>query len=288
MHAQWLQNREREGRIRPRNSRLSGTALVLSRPGCEPEWTLLFLVVAVHAKKAPKRGPMKILSALAVKEVVEPAAQAFTQETGETFETFFAPVGTLASKISDGATGDIAILIPAALEKLQQQNILTGRFDLGQVGIGVGIKAGAGKPDLSTPEAFKQALLNARSIALTDPAVGATAGIYLAGLFERMGITETVRPKVLWQQNGFDGALAVAEGAAEIGLTQISELVGVKGVEVAGPLPLPLQLVTTYCAGIFTASKAQDSARAFIDKLLSPALHARWKAAGFELPSEAP
>jgi molybdate transport system substrate-binding protein len=227
---------------------------------------------------------MKILGALAVKEVVEPEARAFSQEIGETVDNFFAPVGTLARKISDGATCDIAILIPAALEKLQQQKILTGRFDLGQVGIGVGIKAGARKPDLSTPEAFKQALLNARSIALTDPAVGATAGIYLAGLFERMGITETVRPKVLWQKNGFDGALAVAEGAAEIGLTQISELVGVKGVEVAGPLPLPLQLVTTYCAGVFTASKAQEKARAFIDRLLSPALAPKWKEAGFDRP----
>jgi len=228
---------------------------------------------------------MKIFSALAVKEVVEPAARVFTEETGESFDTIFAPVGTLASKISEGAPGDIAILIPAALEKLQQQKILRGRFDLGQVGIGVGIKAGARKPDLSTPEAFRQALLNARSIALTDPSVGATAGIYLAGLFERMGITETIRPKVLWQRNGFDGAMAVAEGAAEIVLTQVSELVGVKSVEVAATLPPPLQLVTTYCAGLFTASKAQDNARAFIDKLLSPALHARWKAAGFTLPS---
>src|SRR5688572_12549641 len=117
---------------------------------------------------------MKILAALAVKDVVEPAAQAFTQETGETFDNFFAPVGTLASKITEGETGDIAILIPAALEKLQKQGLLTGRYDLGQVGIGVGIKAGARKPDLSTPEAFKQTMLHARSIALTDPAVGAT------------------------------------------------------------------------------------------------------------------
>jgi molybdate transport system substrate-binding protein len=226
---------------------------------------------------------MKILAALAVKDVVEPAAQAFTQETGETFENFFAPVGTLASKISDGETADIAILIPAALEKLQQKGLLTGRFDLGQVGIGVGIKKGARKPDLSTPEAFKQTMLNARSIALTDPAVGATAGIYLAGLFERMGIAETIRPKVLWQKNGFAGAQAVAEGAAEVGLTQISELVGMKEVEVAGPLPPPIQLTTTYCAGLFTASKAQDKARAFIERLTAPALHARWKAAGFEL-----
>jgi molybdate transport system substrate-binding protein len=227
---------------------------------------------------------MKLLSALAVKEVVEPTAKSFAQETGHVFDNFFGPVGALQAKIAAGETADLAILIPPVLEKLQQEGVLTGRWDLGRVGIGVAIKQGAPSPDFSTPEAFKQMLLNARSIALTDPAVGGTAGIYLAGLLERMGIADAIKPKVQWQKNGFFSAQAVAQGEAEIGMTQMSEIVAVKGAVIAGPLPAPLQTVTTYCAGIFTASKARDSARAFIDRLLSPALHARWKAAGFELP----
>jgi hypothetical protein len=100
-------------------------------------------------------------------------------------------------------------------------------------------------------------LLNARSIALTDPGVGGTAGIYLAGLLERMGIAETIRPKVQWQKNGFFTAQAVANGEAELGMTQVSEIVAVRGAVNAGPLPEPLQTVTTYCAGVFAASKAQ-------------------------------
>jgi molybdate transport system substrate-binding protein len=227
---------------------------------------------------------MKIFSALAVKEVVEPTAKAFTQETGEPVDSFFGPVGTLQGKIAAGETADLAILIPPALEKLQKEGVLTGRFDLGRVGIGIAIKKGAPKPDFSTPEAFKQMLLSARSIALTDPGVGGTAGIYLAGLLERMGIAETIRPKVQWQKNGFFSAQAVAQGDAELGMTQMSEIVAVKGAVIAGPLPEPLQTVTTYCAGIFTASKAQEKARAFIDRLLSPALHEKWKSAGFDLP----
>lgn len=227
---------------------------------------------------------MKILSALAVKEVVEPACEAFAQETGETFDNFFAPVGALHGRIAAGETADIAILIPPVLEKLQQEGTLTGCWDLGRVGIGIAIRKDAPRPDFSTPEAFKQMLLNARSIALTDPGVGGTAGIYLTGLLERMGIAASIKPKVQWQKNGFFTAQAVAQGEAELGMTQISEIVAVKGAVIAGPLPEPLQAVTTYCAGIFTASKAQDTARAFIDKLLSPALHERWKAAGFELP----
>lgn len=227
---------------------------------------------------------MKIFSALAVKEVVEPACKTFTQETGEPVDSFFGPVGAVQAKITAGETGDLAILIPPVLETLQQAGTLSGRWDLGRVGIGVTIKAGAASPDFSTPEAFKQMLLNARSIALTDPGVGGTAGIYLAGLLERMGIAETIKPKVQWQKNGFFTAQAVANGEAEVGMTQVSEIVAVKGAANAGPLPEPLQTVTTYCAGIFAAGKAQDQARAFIDRLRSPALEPKWKQAGFDRP----
>src|SRR5688500_10851557 len=153
----------------------------------------------MRAPKDADRGPMKILSALAVKEVVQPACEAFAQETGETNDHVFAPVGALQRRIEAGETADIAILIPPVLEKLQQVGTLTGRWDLGRVGIGVAIREGAPRPDFSTPEAFKQMLLNARSIALTDPGVGGTAGIYIAGLLERMGIAATIKPKVQWQ-----------------------------------------------------------------------------------------
>ena len=228
---------------------------------------------------------MKIFSALAVREVVEPASKTFTLETGEPVESFFGPVGTLAGKIEAGESADLAIVIPATLEKLSKAGVLTGRFDLGKVGIWVAIKEGAKSPDFSTPEAFKQMLLDARSIALTDPGVGGTAGIYLAGLLERLGVAEAIKSKVKWQKNGFFSAQAVANGEAELGMTQKSEIVAIKGVTIAGPLPEPLQSVTTYCASIFTASRAQDKARAFIDKLQSPALHAQWKHAGFDLPA---
>jgi molybdate transport system substrate-binding protein len=227
---------------------------------------------------------MKIFSALAVKEVVDPAGKIFTRETGEPVDAFFGPVGTLQAKITAGETADFAILIPAALETLQQAGTLSGRWDLGRVGIGVAVKEGAASPDFSTPEAFKEMLLKARSIALTDPGVGGTAGIYLAGLLQRLGIAETIKPKVQWQKNGFFTAQAVANGEAELGMTQVSEIVAVKGAAIAGPLPEPLQTVTTYCAGIFTASKGRDKVRAFIDRLLSPALAEKWKEAGFDRP----
>src|SRR5260221_386725 len=115
----------------------------------------LFGVMRLCQRRGETGGSMKIFSALAVKEVVEPAAKAFTQETGEPFESFFGPVGTLQAKIAAGEAADLAILIPPALEKLQKEGTLAGRFDLGRVGIGVAIREGAASPDFSTPEAFK-------------------------------------------------------------------------------------------------------------------------------------
>jgi molybdate transport system substrate-binding protein len=170
------------------------------------------------------------------------------------------------------------------LEGLQKAGTLTGRWDLGRVGVGVVVREGAARPDLSTPEAFKQALLSARSIALTDPAVGGTAGIYVAGLIERLGLADALKAKTLLQRNGFYVAQAVASGEAEIGMTQMSEIVAVKGAAVAGPLPPPLQVVTTYSVSVFSASKAKDMARAFIQRLTDEALADHWNAAGFEPP----
>ena len=234
------------------------------------------------ALRRAKDVAMKMFSALAVKEVVESAFKAFTQENGETAETFFGPVGAVVEEINGGESADLAILIPPALEKLK--GTVTGRFDLGKVGIWVTIRPGLKQPDLSSTESFKQMLLDAKSLSLTDPGVGGTAGIYLANLLEKMGIADTIRSKVQWQKNGFVTAQAVLAGDADLGMTQKSEIVAMKGAILAGPLPEAIQSVTTYSAGVFATSKQQDTARAFIDRLLSPALHEKWRAAGFELP----
>ncbi len=234
-----------------------------------------------------KHWRMKIMSALAVKEVVEPAARGFAGQNGHELDMFFGPVGALQAKIAAGETADVTILTAPVLEALQKAGMLAGRWDLGMVGVGVAMREGAPRPDLSTPEAFKKTLLAARSIALTDPGVGGTAGIYVAKLIEQLGLADALKPKTRLQKNGFYVAEAVASGEAELGMTQMSEIVAVKGAAVAGPLPPPLQVVTTYSAGIFTGSARQDSARALLRLLVSPALDARWKECGFEIPERA-
>jgi molybdate transport system substrate-binding protein len=220
---------------------------------------------------------MKVLSALAVQEVLRPAITDFKQAGGPRVDIDFGTMGALQTRLAAGETADIAILAGPLMQSFVQSGLLTGRADLARTDIGVVIRAGAAAPDLSTAEAFVQALLAARSVALTDPAAGGTAGVYLAGLLERLGIAEAIKRKTSYQRSGFFVSRCVADGGADLGVTLISEIVPVQGAALAGPLPASLQNSVTYAAAIFAASPARETARAFIAFLRSPAVSRRWQ-----------
>ncbi len=229
---------------------------------------------------------MKVLSALAVQEVLTRAIADFTRDTGHQVDIAFATMGALQARLAAGEAADLATLAVPVTEPLLKNGSLTNRTDLARTGIGVAIREGAPRPDISTPEAFVQTLLDARSVAFTDPSAGGTAGVYLAGLLQQLGIAAAIKPKAILQRSGFFVAQCVAEGGADIGVTLISEIVPMKGAPVAGPLPPTLQNSTTYAAGVFVHSRAREEALAFIEFLASPALFERWKASGFELAKE--
>jgi len=154
--------------------------------------------------------------------------------------------------------------------------------DLGRTVTGVAVKEGAAVPDISTPAAFKQALLAARTVAYTDPKAGGSSGTFFAGLLDRLGIADEIKKKAVLGQRGHDVALSVADGRAEIATTFISELLPQKGVKVVGPLPGDLHNANTYTAAIPAGSAVRDAATAFLRKLTDPATAARWTAAGLE------
>jgi molybdate transport system substrate-binding protein len=229
---------------------------------------------------------MKVISALAVKEVLQRAVADFSRDSGHPIDVQFGTMGALQARLAAGETADVAILAVPLVEALQKDGLLTGRTDLARTDIGVAIRDGASLPDLSTPEAFVRMLRDARAVAFTDPAAGGTAGVYLAGLLQRLGIADAIKAKTVWQPNGFQVAQCVAQGGAEIGVTLISEIVPVKGTSVAGALPPALQNSVSYAAALFAHSAARDEAQVFIKFLASPALSGRWKACGFEIASE--
>ena len=144
-----------------------------------------------------------------------------------------------------------------------------------------GVKEGAPKPDISTVDGLKRALLAAKGVAYTDPATGATSGTYIDNLLVRLGIADQVRPKAKLKPGGHAGDF-VASGEADIVLQQASEIIPVKGVVLVGPLPAEIQNSTTYAAAISSQSKEKGAAKALIDALTSPAAAAVLKSKGMD------
>jgi molybdate transport system substrate-binding protein len=143
------------------------------------------------------------------------------------------------------------------------------------------VKAGAPKPDVSTVEAFKTALLAAKTVSYIDPASGGSSGIYIDQLLGKLGIADQVRPKAKLKKGGHVADYVIS-GEAELGLQQISEILPVKGVSFVGPLPKDVQNTTTYAAGLSAAAKNADAGKAFIKTFSEPAAAALLKSKGME------
>ena len=158
----------------------------------------------------------------------------------------------------------------------------TNVVDVGRTVTGVVIREGGPVPDISTPEAFKRAFLNARSVAYTDPQAGGSGGIMFAALLEKLGIADAINKKAVLGKSGHDVTTSIAEGRAEIGTTFISEVLPVKGARVVGPLPGDLHIANTYTAAIHAQAVARAGAEFFLRKLTDPATRPRWIAAGLE------
>jgi molybdate transport system substrate-binding protein len=228
---------------------------------------------------------LKIMCARSMHEVVTALAYDFTSATGNEAELSFGTVGALQQRLDAGETADIVISAKPAIDALEKASRLApkSRADIATVRIGVAVRAGAPAPDISTPEAFRQALVDARAVAFSDAAVGGTAGVYLARMFAELGLAEAIKEKGMPQQNGGEVARRVAEGKAEIGMTLIAEIVPIPGVRVIGPLPKPLGSDTTYCAAVMATSNARGAALDFIAALRREDRRTVWKEAGFEV-----
>jgi len=226
---------------------------------------------------------VRVLTAGAFKEVVLALVPDFEKQTGTKVVVANDTAGALKKRIEGGEAFDVAIITPAVIDELAGAGKITAgsRANIASVGVGVMVKGGAPKPDVSTVETFKQALLAAKSVAYIDPASGGSSGIYIDNLLERLGIAEQIRPKAKLKKGGHVADLIVS-GEAELGLHQISEIVPVKGAALVGPLPKEIQNTTTYAAGLSAATQNKDAAQALIKTLSSPAAAAILKSKGME------
>jgi molybdate transport system substrate-binding protein len=227
---------------------------------------------------------IKVMSAGAVKSMVAVLGAEFEGETGNKLNLNFGTAGSLRERIKNGETADLVVLSESAIAELGKLGlvVLGSCTDLGRTVTGVVVREDAPTPDISTPEAFKQVLLKARSVAYTDPSAGGSGGIMFSALLQKLGIADEINRKAVLGKGGHDVATTIAEGRAEIGTTFISEVLPVKGAKVVGPLPGELHSGNTYTAAIHSHAASRTGAEAFLRKLTDPAGRPRWTAAGLE------
>jgi molybdate transport system substrate-binding protein len=246
---------------------------------------ILMVALAILGFRAPAgAAELHVLAGGAVQEAVSELARTFERDTGHKIVATYAPMGTLQEKIAADGRADLLVMTAAALDDLERKGTGLGtRKELGRVGIGVAVREGAPKPDISTPEALRTTLLAAKSITYADPARGATSGMHFASVLEKLGIKEQVAPKTKLQVGGFVVEL-VAKGEVEIGIQQMSEIVPVKGVTLLGPLPGDLQRVTPYLTVVPKNATAAEIAAQFQTFLVSENALAALKHGGLEPP----
>lgn len=211
---------------------------------------------------------IKVMASAAFKEAYLELVPEFERTTGHKVVTIWIPTVEIMRRLKGGETVDLVIMAAGAIDELiKLGKIAAGsRVDLAKSGVGVAVRAGAPRPDISSGEALKRAVLAAKSIVYSH----GPSGVYLAGLFQRMGIAEELKSKIKQVQGEPAGAV-VARGEAEIGFQQMSELLPVPGIDLLGPLPADVQQITVFSAGLHVGAKAPDAARALVKFMTAPA-----------------
>lgn len=230
---------------------------------------------------------MRVFCARSMHIAVGYLAHRFAGAASGVPDIVFEPMGALNARIDAGETADVLILAAPALEKFESSGALIGgsRTVIAHAPIGVAIGACAPVPDVTTADAFVATLKTARAIALSAPAVGGSAGVYLRDLFARIGLADAIAAKATYRKSGVAAADAVGRGEADLALSFIPELLQGRDVHILGPLPAPYGHTTTYAAGVSSQSHHTDLARAFIAALTAPDAVDVWAVAGFDLAS---
>jgi molybdate transport system substrate-binding protein len=226
---------------------------------------------------------IRVMSGGAPKEVFAQLTPQFERRSGHRIEFSYAVMSALRDRLASGEKTDILVMPVPMLDGYRKEGRLRAesRATLGTVVVSMVVREGAPRPDISTPEQFRHALLAARAIVHATP--GATpSGTHMGKLIEQLDLGPDFARKVLHRPALEGGVDLVAKGEADLGFYPTSEIVNIKGLTVAAPLPPELQLAIVYGAGVTTNSVAADAATAFINFLSDPAHRRLWKDAGFE------
>ena len=214
------------------------------------------------------QNPLLLLSSMAAREVLRELAAQYSRLSGQAVHAAAAGGVDVAKRVAGGEQVDVVVLSDTAIDKLigAGQLLPDSRIDIARSGVAVAVRAGTTAPDVSGEQAVKQAVLNAATLSYsTGP-----SGIYLEKLFERWGILAAVRDRIVVPPPGTPVASLVADGRAELGFQQLSELLNVPGIQVLGALPAAIQCITVFSGGVGANSDRPDDARALLAYMASP------------------
>ena len=241
---------------------------------------LIGFIIATAQTDSGSASEIKVLSTHAVLEVLSELGPQFEAASGYTLSSKYDPANAIMRQIESGAAFDVVIITRKAIDDLVRQGKILPdtSVDIGRSGLGVSVRKGAPKPDISTVESFKRTMLGAKSVIRSTEG---TSGLYFETLLNRLGIADEMKEKI---RLGPSGRVAefVARGEVEIAVQQVSELLPVIGADFVGPFPSELQLFTVFSAGVNAVSKEPKAAKALVDFLTAPTSASIIKAKGLE------
>jgi len=239
----------------------------------------LLAVLAFDA--TAQTAELRVLASNGVKAVIEDLLPQCERAAGRRLAIEFNSSAALNGAIAAGRAFDVAIVTSDLLDTLIKQGKIRAdsRAGVARAGVGVGVRTGAPRPDITTPDALRRTLLNARSITYAQD--GASR-VTIASMFERFGITESMKPKTILEQGSIRSTGKVVSGDAELVITLVSEILPIQGIELVGPLPDPVQSYVSFAAGVGTNARDLQSAKALIAFLTGPTVVPAFRARGME------
>jgi molybdate transport system substrate-binding protein len=258
-------------------------------PGLHYRGTAFIVLVlsAMVTTATVNAAEIKVLSSGSIKLAMDQLLPDFQRSSGNVVTIEYNVSAAIANRIQNGELADVAISSSSLVEMLEGQGkvVQGSHINIAGVGIGVAVRKGASKPDISSVEAFKRALLSARSIGYLDPATGSLNGIYLASLFERLGIAQDLKSKtkLLGAISAIERVFEpVAKGDIDMQIGAMTEIVMAPGVDLVGPLPAEIQNISWFAAGVVATSQIPVAASALIRFISSPVAATVLKAKGYE------